>query len=1007
VIENIGTVNLETKGSGEYISSNDIRAKATINILESEILQKKISGTLEEVSMSGTTIEIKGGNFKSDLGVIKLDGDIDLNRIISKTGNNNFAIKLSLNNIKTTEIFTLLEAATDTPSDLLIDTQLGAVLNSEITAAGNWEEFSDLSVKADIKKFEIKGEQAGNMEMTGSADYSKSGAGVDINLNLDEVNLGSILADLNYSSEITSKFAVKSKIPLQGNLLENLSADIEGTIEPSSIFGINLTDGAIDVSYENQILDIKSLSLNSDKNKLVVSGTSPEPLGADFNYDIELENLSFISGISADLALSGSLKATGDVTGSLNNPKITIDGEVLNFSMDEKYRAKSIKIDGSGTLSNENPELKAKVAIDTVAVNKKEIREIVLDVSSEGTAINADLLIIEDDQFRYEMKAALLDLSSTQKDIEISELILKLEDTTLDNRDKIIMTIAPNSFVLQNFNLYYNDNSALANANITYDGNIEGNIQLNNLDLDDITKALEFGTPIQGVINATVDLQGTMQDPVVNANIRTQNLTYNDFRNDDILFSFHYLNQNLDLNFVISNDSVDILSARGSSNIDLDFNDLGENIDKATINLSIDSKGVDLSPLSSLIDEVTKSEGTLVVDLNATGKLVSPTVVGKIELQEATLRTKTIRNDIGIPKALIEMNGQKAVLQTLELSTGNGNASFQGELDIPTFSYTLSGNMDNLLIKPQRISAALTGDLNVKGEGEKVDIAGKIEVARLRVTLPDKTPKELPEIQFADVEKDEFVVDSGDEESYFDKNIALDMQVVMRNNNWIRGQGANIELRGDLDIKKKYEQTVRIIGDISVIRGTYENFGKLFRIEEGNVSFSGGQEIDPFLDIIALHRVSDVNVYINIGGRASKPKIDLTSDPSMSETDIVSYLVFGASSSDIGSGERSAVEGVASGLAGGIAAAQLERMLGSTVSLDVVSISGTNVEIGKYLTEDLYIAYERGTSESILDSTNITYNKVLVEYHILKNVTIDADIGGENPGADLFYNINF
>jgi translocation and assembly module TamB len=315
--------------------------------------------------------------------------------------------------------------------------------------------------------------------------------------------------------------------------------------------------------------------------------------------------------------------------------------------------------------------------------------------------------------------------------------------------------------------------------------------------------------------------------------------------------------------------------------------------------------------------------------------------------------------------------------------------------------------MDNLLIKPQRMSAALTGDLNVKGEGEKVDIAGKIEVARLRVTLPDKTPKELPEIQFADVEKDEFVVDSGDEESYFDKNIALDMQVVMRNNNWIRGQGANIELRGDLDIKKKYEQTVRIIGDISVIRGTYENFGKLFRIEEGNVSFSGGQEIDPFLDILALHRVSDVNVYINIGGRASKPKIDLTSDPSMSETDIVSYLVFGASSSDIGSGERSAVEGVASGLAGGIAAAQLERMLGSTVSLDVVSISGTNVEIGKYLTEDLYIAYEKGTSESILDSTNITYNKVLVEYHILKNVTIDADIGGENPGADLFYNINF
>ena len=229
----------------------------------------------------------------------------------------------------------------------------------------------------------------------------------------------------------------------------------------------------------------------------------------------------------------------------------------------------------------------------------------------------------------------------------------------------------------------------------------------------------------------------------------------------------------------------------------------------------------------------------------------------------------------------------------------------------------------------------------------------------------------------------------------------------MSRNNWVRGQGANIELRGNLDIQKEFHESVRIVGNISVIRGTYENFGKVFRIEDGNVSFSGGQDINPFLDITALYRVSNINVYINIGGRASNPKIELTSDPAMSETDIVSYLVFGASSSDISSGERSAVSGIASGLAGGIAAAQLERLMGNVVSLDVLSISGTNVEVGKYLTEDLYIAFERGTTDSIIESNNITYNKVLVEYHLFNDVTLDAEVGGENPGADLFYNFNF
>ena len=675
--------------------------------------------------------------------------------------------------------------------------------------------------------------------------------------------------------------------------------------------------------------------------------------------------------------------------------------------MDEKYNAKSIKIDGSGTLSNENPELKANLNVEMLKINKKEIREINLDVASEGTAINADLNIIEDDQFKYEMIGSLLDLSSTQRDIEISQLKLELEDTILDNRDNILLTLAPSGIVLQNFNLYHNNSSALANANIS-GSKIDGNVKISNLSLDDITKALEFQTPMQGTINSNIDLQGTKQNPTINAMIQTQNLQYNDFKNDNILLNLNYLNQNMDLNFFISNESEDILTAKGNSNINLNLDDIGKSIENAEINMSINSNDLNISPLSSLIEDIVKSEGALDINLTASGKLKAPTVNGKIELQEAKLQTKTIRNEIGIPTALIELNGQKAVLKTLELTTSNGSASFQGEVDIPTMSYALDGNLDNLLIKPERISAALTGDLSVKGEGEKVDISGKITVEKARITIPDSEPKELPEIQYVDDQADEFVVNSGNEESFFDQNIALNMQVLMKRNNWVRGQGANVELRGDLDIKKDFDQPIRIIGNIGVIRGTYENFGKVFRIQEGGtVSFSGREEIDPFLDITAAYRVSDINIYVNIGGQASKPKIDLTSDPSMSDTDIVSYLVFGASSNDISSGQRSAAGGIASGLAGGLAAAQLERLMGNAVSLDVVSISGTNVEVGKYLTEDLYIAYERGTTDSIIDSTNITYNKVIVEYHIFNNITIDADVGGENPGADLFYNFNF
>jgi autotransporter translocation and assembly factor TamB len=81
------------------------------------------------------------------------------------------------------------------------------------------------------------------------------------------------------------------------------------------------------------------------------------------------------------------------------------------------------------------------------------------------------------------------------------------------------------------------------------------------------------------------------------------------------------------------------------------------------------------------------------------------------------------------------------------------------------------------------------------------------------------------------------------------------------------------------------------------------------------------------------------------------------------------------------------------------------------LALDVVSVGGgTNgpqVEVGKYLTQDLYIAYERETTESLSSSSTVTENRVLLEYTIFKNVTINGDVGGENPGVDVFYNFNY
>jgi len=461
----------------------------------------------------------------------------------------------------------------------------------------------------------------------------------------------------------------------------------------------------------------------------------------------------------------------------------------------------------------------------------------------------------------------------------------------------------------------------------------------------------------------------------------------------------------------VTGDSGVILQATGNADADLDLNNLSKNLTDARFNLTVHSDGVDLSPLTSVSSEIEKSSGLLVVDVRASGSLGSPRAEGQITLKDAVFKIKSLRNELKIVNTLIELDGQKGYLRQAEIDSGNGKGTFEGQIDVSSLAYDLNGSMKNFLLKPKRITAEITGDLDLKGEGRKVEIGGKLTVAKARINLPKQEEKQLEEIKYVDEGENEFVVGGGGQTDFFKENVALNLGIRMRRNNWVKGRGANIELKGDLDIRKQYDQDVRIAGTITTVRGTYETLGKLFRIQEGTVNFTGAEKINPFLDITALYRVSSVQIYVNISGTAEKPVLKLTSDPDMTETDIISYIVFGAPSDQIGSGDRASIQGVATGVAGGIAAAQLEKLLGSKLSLDVISVgggaSGPQLEVGKYLTQDLYIAYERETTQSLTDSTTITENRVLLEYTIFKNVTINGDVGGENPGVDVFYNFNY
>jgi len=444
--------------------------------------------------------------------------------------------------------------------------------------------------------------------------------------------------------------------------------------------------------------------------------------------------------------------------------------------------------------------------------------------------------------------------------------------------------------------------------------------------------------------------------------------------------------------------------------------------------VSVLSDGIDISPLAAFNPELQKIDGKLKIDVSAFGIGESPNVSGKVELEDVKLKVFSLRNEIEIPHAVMDLGGDYGILQPAIINTGEGEGVFEGRVDLRDLSYTGKGTMKGLLVKsnPDDVTANLDGKIDIKGQGFKAFIDGNITARNVKAIVPEKRVKYIENIQFVDdrnIQAEEFIFTGKGPVDYFIEYIAMDIDVDIPTNSWIKGSGANIEVEGKLNVKKNYGELYVVSGNIDVVRGEYHFMGKLFNIESGTVSFRGKEIVNPFLDVRALYEVSSVRVFINVTGTTEKPNIQLTSDPPLDENEIVSYLVFGTSSENLSTDDRISFQEKAGEVLGTMAVGEIREMFGEEFALDVITIKGgqtgfrdTHVEVGKYLTKDLYVGYERFSYERFyyeryffspgIPSSTVTANRAVIEYRLFDFLTLESDIG-EESGADIFFNFDY
>ncbi|HOX25544.1 MAG TPA: translocation/assembly module TamB domain-containing protein [Candidatus Krumholzibacteria bacterium] len=183
---------------------------------------------------------------------------------------------------------------------------------------------------------------------------------------------------------------------------------------------------------------------------------------------------------------------------------------------------------------------------------------------------------------------------------------------------------------------------------------------------------------------------------------------------------------------------------------------------------------------------------------------------------------------------------------------------------------------------------------------------------------------------------------------------------------WLRGNGLDAELEGDLTVRLSGGRPT-IEGELDAKQGTLQQLGRVFRLRRGRVIFSADEsKLDPELDLSLDTAVSGYLITVTLSGTASRPVLEFTSSPDLGEGDIVSVLLFGKTSSELNEGQANLMAERAGQIATAYGSTRLQEAVGRELGVDVLTIapreddSETNaLTIGKYLSPKVMVSYEQ------------------------------------------------
>ncbi|MDI1309889.1 MAG: translocation/assembly module TamB domain-containing protein [Methylotenera sp.] len=799
----------------------------------------------------------------------------------------------------------------------------------------------------------------------------------------------------------------------------NFDIAVQGKLLPT--FATNIQFAARDSQWQDQafissgkiIIDdkqIRNIDLQASiANNIIKANGSLGQADSKLDWQADLAELrKFGAGYS------GQANVSGTVTGTFENLALQLKLLANNISLPSGLKVEKLAGQAS-IMADENGQVNGEFTASNLQYNKHPVMDGKLTLQGTRTKHQLNLTAqSKDKEFKFEstLQGGLITATNRWQGL--------LQNLTLEGTSPIKLTApAPLSFdtkgaTLEQAHIKLNKGNVFVDL-MKFDSNgFASTGHADQLALEDLPAEFFIlpstlqGSPVFSAkwdIKATDSLNGNFNiwHDAGDFTLTTPDGTKKPLGLQEAKFDAKFVNNQAEISTSLKGQNIGLLEANLSTTftkVNAGFALLANA--PLTLNGKAQLQTLAWLPMPpSLMD--ANFDGHLNINVSANGTLAEPNLNGSVDGKDLqfSLPTEGVNFSNGELQASFEHN--KLLITKATWQGGDGHLQTTGFLLLNTASLDKSKPQIDLDWSAQNFTALSRTDrlLTLNGTGKTtltnglLMITGNFNVAKGLVELSNEDTPVLGD--------DVVIIGQTDSTPEPALKILLNgLRIDLGNDFTLRGRGLDAKLSGALTLTGLTQYQPHTEGIIEVKEGSFSAYGQKLIIERGIINFNGTVG-NPGINIRAMRNSTPVNAGIEVTGTALIPITKLVSDPNVTDSEKLSWLVLGHGMDQTPKSDYGLLS-----LAAGVLLSQgdsvpLQTKLARAAGLDEFGFSGGDADsaavvFGKRLSSRLYLSYQKSIS-GLLDVARLTYN-------MTSRWSLRGEAGTESA-VDVLYTFSF